>query len=136
MTTRWYSLDANLCTVDHEQVDLEQAYAVIDQYFARLRPHYDSGEEALSATMFGFIRDDGSYIQICLHAPDTINVEYDFSLVKNQFLRFLGRQRRCDEQLSSREQVRGRTKLFFTHSREAFRDLLRNKKADPSEGGA
>src|SRR5262249_28986619 len=126
MTTRWYSIDASLRTVDHEAIDLEEALAIIDQYFSRLRHHYDSGEEALAATMFGFARDDGSYIQICLHAPDAIDVEYDFSLVKNPLLRFIG-HRRCDERLTSRDQVLCSTKLFFTQSREKFMEMVRNE---------
>jgi hypothetical protein len=125
MTTHWYSIDANLRSIDHEAVNLEGAYDIIDEYFSRLRPRYDSGEEALAATMFGFARDDGSYMQICLHGPDAIDVEYDFNLVKNPVLRFIG-QRRCDERLTSRDEVRARTTLFFTQSRDQFRESLRS----------
>ncbi len=46
---------------------------VIDRYLARLRPHYQRGEEALAATMFGFTRLDGSYMQICVHTRDAID---------------------------------------------------------------
>src|SRR5439155_1238208 len=53
MTIRWYSLDTDLRTVERGPVDLEGAYKIIDGYFARLRPQYQTGEEALAATMFG-----------------------------------------------------------------------------------
>jgi len=86
--------------------------------------------------MFGFTRLDGSYMQICVHTPHTIDVQYDFSLVKNPQLRFLAGRRQRDERLRSRDAVRGRTRLFFTHSREAFQDLLRSKRGDGlSESG-
>src|SRR5207249_5477990 len=93
MTISWYSLDTDLRTVEHGSVDLDGAYGIIDGYLGRLRPHYQTGEEALAATMFGFTRLDGSYMQICVHTPDTIDVEYDFSLVKNPLLRFLAGRR-------------------------------------------
>ncbi|HYM25445.1 MAG TPA: hypothetical protein VEU08_19640 [Vicinamibacterales bacterium] len=69
-------------------------------------------------------------MQICLHAPDTIDVEYDFSLVKNPLLRLFAGRRQRDERLTSRDALRGRTKLFFTHSKEAFQDLLRRNASD------
>src|SRR6059058_3389709 len=53
MTIRWYSLDTDLRTVERGPVDFEGAYKIIDGYFARLRPQYQTGEEALAATMFG-----------------------------------------------------------------------------------
>jgi hypothetical protein len=125
MTTRWYSMDSALETVDHEVVDLDAAYRVIDEYFSKLRPHYDTGEEALAETMFGFSRDDGSYMQICLHAPDLIDIEYDFSIVKNPILRAVGR-RQAGERLHSRDEVRARAKAYFTESREQFRETVRS----------
>ena len=134
MTIRWYSLDTHLRTVDHEALDLDGAYDIIDRYLAALRPRYESGEEAMAATMFGFSRQDGSYIQICLHTPTTIDVEYDFSLVKNPLLRLIAGRRQRDERLTSRDQLRARMRLFFTHSREAFQHLLRSRRGDEASG--
>ena len=101
MAIRWYSINTDLQHVDHEPVDLEGAYAVIDRYFSQLRQHYDSGEEALASTMFGFVRNDDSYIEICLQAPDHIDVSYGYQQ---------------NDRLRSREEVRDRTRLFFTQS--------------------
>ena len=133
MPIRWYALNADLQTVEHESLDLDGAYAIIDRYFARLQSHYKTGEEALAETMFGFVRTDESYMQICLHSPDAIDVEYDFSLVKNPLLRLFAGRRQRDERLTSREELRGRTRLFFSHSKEAFQDLLRRKANDRDE---
>jgi hypothetical protein len=109
MAIRWNSTNTDLQPVDHEPVDLEGAFAVIDRYFSQLRQHYDSGEEALASTMFGFVRDDDAYIEICLHARDHIDVTYDFGYV---------------ERLNSRDTVRARTKLFFTEEPVSFRRLV------------
>ena len=132
MTIRWYSLDEDLHTVDHEVVDLEKANAIIDRYLEAVRPYYETGEEALAATMFGFTRLDDSYMQICVHSLSAIDIEYDFSLINNPLLRLIGGHRQRDERLTSRDQLRARTELFFTHSREAFQTLLRNGHADGS----
>ncbi len=132
MTIRWYSLDENLHTIDHEVVDLEEANAIIDRYLQAVRPNYETGEEALAATMFGFTRLDDSYMQICVHSLSAIDVEYDFSLINNPLLRLIGGRRQGDEHLTSRDQLRSRTELFFTYSPEAFKTLLRNRHADGS----
>jgi hypothetical protein len=101
MAIRWYSTDLDLRTVDHEALDLLGACAVIDRYFSQLRDHYDSGEEALAATKFGFFREDESYLEICIHARDHI----DISSGLHQ-----------DERLTSRDEVHARTGLFFADS--------------------
>jgi hypothetical protein len=126
MTIRWYSLDTDLNTVDHEVVDLKEANAIIDRYLQAVRPHYETGEEALAATMFGFIRPDDSYMQISVHSLTAFDVEYDFSLIKNPLLRLLGARRQRGERLISGDQLRARAEQFFTHSREAFQTVLRN----------
>jgi len=129
MGISWYGLDTQLHTVDHDPVDLDRAYEIVDRYLGQLRPHYESGEEALAATTFGFRRPDGSYMQICVHAPDSIDVEHDFSLIKSPLLRLIGGRRQADEHLTSRDELRSRTRQFFTLSRVAFRQALRT---DPS----
>ena len=134
MSIHWYGLDARLHTVDHEAIDLDQAYEVVDRYFAQLRPHYESAEEALAATMFGFARPDGSYMQLCIHGANAIDVEHDFSLVRNPLLRLVAGRRQRDEHLTSRDQVRARTKLFFTLSADAFRQALWNERVDRRRG--
>lgn len=125
MSISWYSLDRNLHTVDHESITLDQANQIIDGYFARLQPQYESGEDALAATMFGFRRPDGSYMQICIHARDMIDVEYDFSLVRNPLLRLVSGRNQRDERLTSPDRLNARTKLFFEESREDFQRRLR-----------
>lgn len=100
MSISWYSLDRNLHTVDHESITLDQANQIIDGYFARLQPQYESGEDALAATMFGFRRPDGSFMQICIHATDMIDIEYDFSLVLNPLLRLVSGHNQRDERSS------------------------------------
>ncbi len=127
MAIRWYSTDVNLKTIDHEVVDCGKALEIADRYLADLRPRYESGEEALAATMFGFARDDASYMQICIHAPDQIDVEYDFAPIVTSFLRRLARRSsQHSERLTSRDALRSRIELFFAQSSEGMRRELAN----------
>ena len=133
MTVSWYSLDRDLRTVDHEPITLAQATEIIDRYFASLQPHYEWGEDALAATMFGFRRPDGSYMQICIHSPEMIDIEYDFSLIRNPLLRLVGGRKQRDERLGSERMVKARTKLFFEHPREEFQRRLREERSGAPE---
>lgn len=125
MVIRWYSIDVKQKTVDHEIVDRGQALEIADRYLAALRPHDESGEEALVAAMFGFARDDASYMQICVHAPDHIAVEYDFPPILTSFLqRLLRHPLQHSERLTSRDELRSRIDLFFAQSSESMREEL------------
>ncbi len=126
---RWYSMDEELRTVDHDPVDLEQAIEIADRYLNELRPQYESGEKALAATMFGFIREDSSYMQICLHARNQIDVEYDFPPIhKNLRQRvFSHRQHTHSEHLESRDHLSRRIELFFSKPSEGMRQALANE---------
>jgi hypothetical protein len=129
MSVAWYSLDRDLHTVNHESITVAQANEIIDRYFANLQPHYEWGEDALAATMFGFQRPDSSYMQICIHSIDQIDVEYDFSLIRNPLLRLVGGRNQRHERVMSPQSLKARTKLFFEHSREEFQRLLREERA-------
>lgn len=51
----WYSLDPELHTVEHGPVALAEALGIVEGYFSRLRPRYETGEVAIAATSFGFM---------------------------------------------------------------------------------
>ncbi len=126
---RWYSMDEQLRTVDHGLLDLEQALKIADRYLGALRPKYESGEKALAATLLGFTREDGSYMQVSLHAHNQIDVEYDFPPIHKNLLQrvFSHRQATHSELLESRDQLRGRIELFFSESSEDMRRELANE---------
>src|SRR6267378_6395844 len=68
-TVSWYAMTPDLKTAERGPLDLAAAMAVIDDYLARLKPRYESGEAALAETMFGFSRGPNDVIEICLHTP-------------------------------------------------------------------
>ena len=126
MAIRWYSMDEQLHTTEHEPIGLGQAIDIAARYVGEVRPHYESGEKALAATMFGFIREDSSYMQICVHSDHHIDVEYDFPpIFKNLLQRvFSHRQHTHSEHLGSRDALRQRIELFFARSSEGMRKEL------------
>lgn len=128
MAIRWYSVDESLKTIDHETIDSRRALEIADRYVAGLRSHYESGEDALAATMFGFARDDDSYMQICIHAHNHIDVEYDFAPIFKSFLqRLFSHPPQHSERLNSCDALRSRIELFYAHSSESMRQQLANE---------
>ena len=70
----WYAVTRDLKPDPRGPLDLAQALRVVDDYASRLRPQYDTGEEALAETMFGFRRDSWDFIEICFHTLRQISV--------------------------------------------------------------
>src|SRR5437763_14392301 len=73
----WYSIDTDLKTNNQRAVDLDEALAIVRQYFAGIRPFYDTAEEALAATMFGFSRAEDEFIEICVDKTDQASVRIE-----------------------------------------------------------
>ena len=124
-TIPWYSLDRDLKTENHDPVDLPGALAVVDRYFAQLRPHYASGEEALAATMFGFRRAPDDLLELCLHTPSQISLRVE--LPRSTGGGFLARLRgrfRFEEQLPGRSSVAQRVEQYFTLTPEQIQAQL------------
>src|SRR5262247_3713608 len=70
----WYTIAPDLKLSERGAIDLNAALHVIDDYFARLRPKYESAEAALAETMFGFSRDSHDFIEVCLHSASQISL--------------------------------------------------------------
>jgi len=75
----WYGISSGLTRDDRGPVDLTAALQVIDDYFARLQPKYDSAEVALGETMFGFSRESNDFIEVRLHTPTEISLTVELS---------------------------------------------------------
>ncbi len=72
-TATWYSLDRELKTHEHHAVGVEEALRILLRYVREVRPSYETGEDALASTMFGFSRSDNEFVKFCIHAPDQLN---------------------------------------------------------------
>ena len=60
----WYTIDENLATRERHTVNLDEALALAKKYVMEVRPFYESGEQAIAATRFGFSRSSNEFIEI------------------------------------------------------------------------
>ena len=121
----FYSLDEKLCLIEHEAVALDRAREIFDQYYSRLKPHYDSGETALAETMFGFSRSEDEFLELCLHKYDSISCKICLPPpYARGFMRFFAGALNREETLSSRDAAMERLRQFFALSRDELREVL------------
>ena len=118
----WYAMGPDLKTQEQGSIELAAALAVIDAYFARQKPSYESGEDALSETMFGFARAPDDFIEICLHTASEISFTSQLppSPAGGFFAKLKGGFRR-ERTLDSRDALRRQVTAYFTMTPEAFK---------------
>ena len=121
-TVSWYAITPGLKTAQRGPLDLAAAMGVIDNYLARLKPRYETGETALAETMFGFSRGSNDSIEICLHTPMQISftVELPRSPAGGLFAKLRAPFRR-ERTLNSRESLRRYVTAYFTMAPEQFK---------------
>ena len=74
---KWYSINKDLSVVEHPAVQKEEACRIVDDYFSRLKANYETGEEAMAQTMFGFQKSESEFIEICIHGDTHISFKYE-----------------------------------------------------------
>ena len=112
---RAYGLDRDLRTKDFGPVSLEDAIRIVHERFARFRLHYESGEEALSETMFGFSRATNEFIELCIHGHDHISFRSELpSLRPAGWLKRLTSVVAFEDVLTGRDEVVRRVTAFLT----------------------
>lgn len=73
----WYTIDENLATRERHTVNLDEALALAKKYVMEVRPFYESGEQAIAATRFGFSRSSNEFIEIDVQSPSEIAVRIE-----------------------------------------------------------
>ena len=118
----WYSTNRDLSTEDRGAVDVEAAMDIVRRYFGNLKTHYDSGEEALAATMFGFSRSESDYIELCIHTTThvALRVEPPPRSSGGVFRRLL-RAKAGDIKLGSQGETEQCVREYFQETPESFR---------------
>jgi len=101
---------------EHEPVDLKRAIEITDQYLARSGEKFESGEEAIAATMFGFTRSKSEFIEICVNGRKRISYKFEFSDPDAPwFQKLRGGTFRFEEELHSRERLIEKVTEFFSY---------------------
>src|SRR5262245_21146714 len=75
-----YGLDRQLQIIEHGPVGLPAAVDLTRDVYGRQREFYETGEEALADTMFGFSRGDHDFIEVCVNGRDDISVTIELPI--------------------------------------------------------
>lgn len=110
----WYSLDSDLKVQKHREVDVGRAIELVGEYYARGFRTYESGEDAISATMFGFSHSPTQFIEFCVHGPSEISFTFESAdSDAPQLSGSFGDTFRVETVLFSKEEMVERVKEFF-----------------------
>jgi len=104
-----------LAVEEHDPIELDEALKIVDRYLARGSEKFQTVEEAIAATMFGFSRSKSEFIEICVNGPTQISYKFETTdptaswiskLFKGVF--------RHEAELHSREELVQKGEEFFT----------------------
>jgi len=108
-------MNIKLAVEEHEPIDLDEALNLVDRYLARGAEKYESGEQAISETLFGFSRSRYEFIEICVNGPGDISYRLELSDPNaSWFSRMLKGIFQHEEELHSREELFQKVEEFFT----------------------
>lgn len=124
----WYSMDENLKTQENGIVSLPEAVNIINRYFSNLKPRYETGEEALTDTMFGFCRTSDTFIEICIHNASEVAFKFEMrNTGATWYQKLFAGVEQYEETLKSRETLIARVENFFANSPKDYYRILKNK---------
>jgi hypothetical protein len=113
----WYSVDKDLNLVEHAPVSLERAIIIAEEYFSRANQKFENGEDAISATLFGFSRSPSEFIEICINGPSEISYTFESSEPSASWLKkMLGYTFEYGRTLHSKQELIWHIQEFFTCS--------------------
>jgi hypothetical protein len=118
----YYGIDRSYKTVEYGTVSVDKAIKVVEERFARLKPRYETAEEAIAETMFGFNRTTDAFIEITINAPTQISFKLEIPRSK-RFLIFQNVYQK-ETVLKSKEELLQQVKAFFSMDIEAYREFL------------
>jgi hypothetical protein len=117
-------MNKELEIVNHPPINLQQAMFIVDEYFKRLKPRYEWGEEALSASMFGFQKSEGEFIEISIISPGEILLKHETSAPKKIFFANLEAISQKEKKLTSVDATKQVVAQFFKMDGNEFRATL------------
>lgn len=117
----WYSMNLNLKPVDQGPLTKTEAITVVDGYFNRLKPRYNSSEEATAETFFGFSRTKDEFLEICINAINEVSVRYELQTPRKVLFLNLPKISQKDFTLKSKEEVASLVANFFDLDSRSFR---------------
>lgn len=117
----WYSMNQNLSTEEHSPVNLPEALQIADKYWERAGENFQTREEALPATTFGF-GWKGNLMEISINGPAEISC-----ILGTMEMWPRKGTRELEEKLHDRDTMRQRIQEFFTCSPEELRRRFKHR---------
>jgi hypothetical protein len=112
---QWYSTSLDLAAEQRGPISLPDALTLVDEYLAHAGGDYQSVEEAIAATMFGFLRSETDFIEICVHDATRISYSFEMANPNASWLRRLfGGVFQYEAELHSREELIKKVEEFFS----------------------
>jgi len=121
----YYGMDESLRTTEHGPVSVDQAKSIVEERFAKFKPFYESGGEALTDTMFGFSRSEETFIEICIHGPTQTAFRLEMPSRKKGF--FSPRVYLKEIELQSKEAVIEYVEAFFFMDIQTYQEYLEHR---------
>ncbi len=101
---------------------------IVDAYFAAAGKKYDSGEEAIAATMFGFFHSRTDFIELCVNGPRQISYRFEMmDLSASWFRKLFNKVFQYEAMLDSRKALEAKVREFFTMPMEEIKGRLMRK---------
>jgi hypothetical protein len=109
----WYSMSLKLKPVDQGKLNKAEALDIVEGYFDKLKPRYDSAEEATAETFFGFFRTKDEFLELCLNAIDNISIRYEIQTPRTVLFLSLPKILQRDFTLKSKDEAISLVIKFF-----------------------
>ena len=110
---KWYSINKNLSVVEHDVVQKEEAYRIVDEYFSKLKNFYETGEDAIAETMFGFQKSKSEFIEICIHGDTHISFKYEVKKPVKILFFNVPKVIQAERRLHSKEELKTMVSSFY-----------------------
>lgn len=97
---------------------------IIEDYFSRIKLWYETAEEALAETMFGFQKSKEEFVEICIHSDEEISFKYEISMPRKILFLNFPKVITVEKTLRSKEEVKTGVSLFYDLDSGSFQSYI------------
>ncbi len=122
---RWYSTTPALKTKEEDFVSLERALEIAQTYYSKSGKKYETAEEAVADTMFGYSRSEKTFIELCINGFSDISLRFEAPRTGGSWLSRLGNATiSIEKTLKDQASMESEITAFFSMSPEQFAKRL------------
>ena len=120
----WYSIDGNLSLTQRGAVTKQEAMRIIEEYSKRRAETFESGEDSLAATLFGFQKSETEFVEICFSSTDESSFTYEISIPRKILFMSFPMVTRAEKSFRRVEDVKTAVSSFYDMDSASFLSLL------------